>query len=180
MVRLVTNEEVGPLGEAAFMERCNRWKCEFLPIRQDAGESFSSELRETDKKRPDFLVNVPDLGPIFVEVKTKKLRKAGKTDLPAFSVNLDDHRKLKNLQSKLGVNIWYAYFQNYDDGQVDRSKAYFIPLSRVEMYLHRPELSGGNRSYVYMPVDCMNICADMLDLRNLCLPCGKRTMCNGI
>lgn len=172
-------EEVSVQGEDAFREKCNRWRCEYLPLSQKVGYDMSLEIREKGAKRPDFLVTVPDIGPILVDIKAKKRNDRTGTDkIPSFSVDIGDHEKLKKLEMGMHLSIWYAYFEKRGEDAIVRDTVYFVPLTRVDRYLNRPELAQAKKKgYVYLPLDCMNRCTDELDLRDKCFPCGRKASC---
>lgn len=171
-------ESIGYKGEDALKHRCNRWKCEYLEIVQEPGDAFSHEIRAQGSKRCDFLVNVPYVGPILIDVKTKKLSRVGRSSRPAFSVNKDDYERLHKLQDRMSLRVWYAFFRLRDGDSVDRGKAYLMPLSRVERYMKRPEIARIlEKGFFYAPTDCMNECDEVLVIKDVCAHCEERSSC---
>jgi len=169
--------EKGERGERAFANLCNKWKCEYLHIRQDK-DGLSSEMFLNYEKRPDFFVNIPDIAPIFVEVKVKPIgRKKESGPLskePAFGEEHAPFLRTKNFQSKVGIATWYAFIENTGKG-LDETIAYLSPVSRLEKQIH-PNRLGDFKGWpiIWTPRKCMNRCADHLDLSNLCIKCIDR------
>jgi len=173
------NDEVGDKGEDAFRDKCNKWGCEFLFISQEPGFDMSEKIRKSDEKRPDFVLTVPYIGPILVDVKTtKKSDRAGRDRTNSFRVILGEHDKLKRLEKEMNMRIWYAFFERKEDWSLVDDTVYFIPLARVDGYLNLTDAAASRaRGYVYVPLNCMNKCTVELQLHNLCAPCSRRAQC---
>jgi hypothetical protein len=96
--------EDGRKGEEIFARLCDKWRCEYLHIGQEK-DQLSSEMFRNNEKRPDFLVNIPNIAPIFVEVKVRsigQLRQEG--DLSgylAFSEDTASFRRIQNFERQM-------------------------------------------------------------------------------
>lgn len=175
----MTIEEEGDEGEMAFSKLCDNWKCEYLRIGQDP-EELSSEMFRNYVKRPDFLVNISNVAPIFVEVKVRQIRsvpveaEGTKRQLQGYG---EDHAKFtrtRNLQEKLRISTWYAFMDKTRVG-IDRDLAYMIPVSRLEKWIPREkEGDFANWPYVAAPRQCMNKCDKAIDLSDRCFGCSSK------
>jgi hypothetical protein len=172
-------ERVGKQGEKAFADLCNRLDCEYLHITQDK-EGFSSKMWRDFEKRPDFFVNIPDIAPIFVEVKTKEKGFAGLegilASVPAFGIHCEELERMQNFENQVGISTWYAFFENHKDQTVP-GKAYTTPLSRIEKQIPKGvlmKLKEGQRVdwTIFVPVECMNEWGSEIDLKNKCKRCN--------
>lgn len=177
--RTMTIEEDGIEGEMAFAGLCDNWKCEYLRIGQSP-EQLSSQMFRNYVKRPDFLVNVSNVAPIFVEVKVRQIKPvpidAGATRklLQGYG---EDHAKFtrtRNLQEKLRISTWYAFIDKTRVG-IDKEMAYMIPVSRLEKWIPRDrEGDFTNWPYVAAPRQCMNKCEKTIDLSDKCFGCSPK------
>ncbi len=173
----------GNLGENAFIAICNNFGCEHLHIRQERGEEFSDKMRQTGQKRPDFLINIPDLTSLFVDVKVRPAISAGVNGVlsgeEAFSVDFYDFLKMKALESRMRMSTWIAFIKKKNENEIYGSTAYLVPLSRVEKNLPkhvRDKLLSNEEvkwDYIRIPIKCMNEWDSIIDLRDKCQGCIK-------
>ena len=116
-------KEQGNRAEEKFMEWLKFHKIPFWYIQQNM-ESFSDGLKDYRTKRPDFMVLVPYVGSIFVDIKKKKPAKKYKK----FYLDEEETNKLCNLQNFFNLQVWYVLsndeFYHYDIW-------YWIPVSKV-------------------------------------------------
>jgi len=169
-------------GENAFVDICNKFGCEHLHIRQEPGHEFSEKMRNTGQKRPDFLVNIPDLTSLFVDVKVRDERPAGVdskilSDTPSFSVDFSDFIKMKTLENSMRISARYAFFKKKNNSDIYGSMAYMVPLSRVEKNLPshvRKKMQNNEIDIdwtIRIPAFCMNEWCAEIDLRDKCQGC---------
>jgi len=170
-------EELGRKGEEAFSRLCNSWRCEYLHIGQDK-DGLSSEMFRNYEKRPDFLVNIPDIAAIFVEVKTKELGKyrpqGPLSKYPAFMESHRSFSRIRNFESRVRVSTWYAFLPRTRTG-VDETLAYLCPISRIEKHIPKHARDDFLKwPDIWIPRDCMNQCSmsSPLDLTDKCLGCN--------
>lgn len=170
--------EDGRKGEEIFARLCDKWRCEYLHIGQEK-DQLSSEMFRNYEKRPDFLVNIPNIAPIFVEVKVRSiasLRQEG--DLSgylAFGENTDGFTRIRNFERQMKVSTWYAFIEK-TNGMINETVAYLCPLSRMEKMIPQrvredPDISW---PFILTSKKCMNQCSDYLDLRDRCFGCMDR------
>ncbi len=65
-------------------------------------ESFSPALRRFWSKRPDFMILIPNVGFIFVDVKDKSAAEK----YPKFFIDADDVDKYSSMQSIFNIKTW--------------------------------------------------------------------------
>lgn len=169
-------EEDGRKGEEVFANLCNKWKCEYLHIRQERDE-LSSEMFRNSEKRPDFLVNVPDVAPIFIEVKVRQQGRARlsgpKSKLPAFGEDREQFARIRNFERKVRMSTWYAFIEKSGD-RIDETVAYLCPVARMERQIPLQVKDNPKWSIIWTPRKCMNRCDRTLDLTDMCIDCPDR------
>lgn len=178
VVLLESIEDVGRAGEEAFARICNEWRCEYLHISQDRDDKLSSEMFSNNEKRPDFMVNVTDIGPMFFEVKTftpKHFSHGGADRIESFRENYLHFDKLRNFADAMKTSTWYAFIRK-SGGHIDDSTVYLCPLSRVIRWDPRDKVSQSpSWTFVSIPLSCTNECNKAkLDLSDKCLLCVNR------
>jgi len=178
-------QSIGDKGEKAFADLCNKFDCEFLHISQEPSQ-YSSKMYQTRQKRPDFLVNIPDITSLFVDVKVREQKPAGNrsqklVNIKAFSVDYTDFEKMRRLENRIRVSTWYAFFEMKGESDLFRSPAYLVPLSRVEKQLPdhiRKRMAAGNEvknwPEIRIPIHCMNEWTRNIDLSDKCQGCTER------
>jgi len=164
---------------------CNKFDCEFLHIRQEPDE-FSSKMWRTKQKRPDFLVNIPDITSLFVDVKEREQRTAGiqsekLAKIKAFSVDYSDFVRMRQLENRIRISAWYTFFEMRGDSDIYETPAYLTPISRVEKQLPdhvRKRMLAGeevtNWPWILIPVHCMNQWSSKIDLSDKCQGCVEQ------
>ena len=110
------------LAEKRFREWLDSHKVPFWYIQQDV-ESFSPALQKYMTKRPDFMVLVPHVGFILVDVKDKKPAKKYKV----FYFDEKETKQYCNLQNFFNLQVWYVL--SNEDCHYDTW--YWIPVSKV-------------------------------------------------
>ncbi len=108
--------------EEKFKEWLNSHKIPFWYIQQDIG-SFSPALQRYMAKRPDFMVLVPHVGFILVDVKNKKPAKKYRV----FHFNEKETKQLCNLQNFFNLQGWYVL----SNEECHYETWYWIPVSKV-------------------------------------------------
>jgi hypothetical protein len=174
-------------GEMAFAGKCDEFGCEYLHIKQESGGEFSDKMRKTGQKRPDFLINIPDLTSLFVDVKVRERRPAGEQSqvlrsIEGFYVKYSDLLKMRELERRMRICTWYAFFAQNGDREIYSSSAYLIPISRVEKHLTNAlmeKLKNNEKDEkweIRIPESCMNKWESGIDLQDKCQGC-KFTYC---
>jgi hypothetical protein len=171
-------EEDGRKGEKIFADLCDDWQCEYLHIAQGK-DQLSSEMFRNYEKRPDFLVNIPNIAPIFVEVKVRSigpLRKVGNfAGHLAFNENTDSFMRIQNFEENMRMSTWYAFIEKIN-GTINETVAYMCPVSRMEKMIPHGARDDPSTKWpnLWTPKECMNKCGESLELHDMCLKCRDR------
>lgn len=114
------NREKGIMVELEFKKWLDAHKLPYWYIQQDL-ETFSPSLKKFfGAKRPDFMILLPNLGFILVDVEYKKI-----TDYGTLPLDVEETKKYSNLQRNFNMPVWYAL----SDKQ--HPTWYWIPVSKV-------------------------------------------------
>jgi hypothetical protein len=136
----------GKTAEQAFKEWLDKHNIPYIYLKQDTETISQSFQKYFSGKRPDFLVLIPNLGFIFVDVKYKKLDSEYKT----YAVDSDETKKYSSLQRKFNLNIWYVL----SNEELDFKTWFWIPVSKVfesGIQLHQSSVSGSE--FYAVPLD---------------------------
>ena len=117
------DKKKGSETEIRFKEWLNKHNIPYLYLQQDTQTLSIAFKKYFSGKRPDFLVLIPNLGFIFVDVKYKKLNSEYKT----YPIDSEETKKYSSIQRKFNLNIWYA-LSNEDS---DYKTWLWIPISKV-------------------------------------------------
>lgn len=113
----------GDIAEQRFKEWLDKHNIPYLYIQQDT-ETFSAAFNKYfTGKRPDFMILLPNLGFIFVDVKNKKLNETYKT----FTLDSDETKKYSYLQRTFNLQIWYVL----SNEEYDFKTWFWIPISQI-------------------------------------------------
>lgn len=117
------NRLKGIEAEQKFKGWLDKHNIPYLYIQQDT-ETFSPTLKEyLGAKRPDFMILLPNLGFIFVDVKYKRIHEKYKN----FPLDILDAKKHSSLQRKFNLPIWYVL----SNEEFDYKTWFWIPVSKV-------------------------------------------------
>lgn len=115
--------EKGERAEKEFRKWLDKHNIPYLYIQQD-NETFSAAFTKcVGAKRPDFMILLPNLGFIFVDVKYRKVNEIHKS----FPLDSLETKKYSSLQRKFNLPIWYVI--SNDD--FDYKTWFWIPTSKV-------------------------------------------------
>jgi hypothetical protein len=89
--------------EQGFQNWLDKHGIAYWSIKQSIN-SFSPALKENFTKRPDFLILIPNIGLIIIEVKYKKQA----TKHNKFFLNAAETDKYVNLQRRFNLQTWYV------------------------------------------------------------------------
>ncbi|MDR1226042.1 MAG: hypothetical protein LBK47_03990 [Prevotellaceae bacterium] len=116
---LSKKEKFGLQAEEAFKNILEKNKIPALHIGQGPrGVDYSSVLKRDNKaRRPDFLVSLPDLGTIFIDVKCRRKVSFFDDVNKYFYLENEEVEELLNLQKNLLIPVWIAFI---DEGAIFR------------------------------------------------------------
>jgi hypothetical protein len=173
--RFLSNVELkGIRGEMLFKELLDQISIPYLHIGQSPGD-HSLLLQEAKSKRPDFLVNIPQLGILLFDVKCRRKMGFPNTKEKYFQVNLDEISRLGRLQKKLLLPVWVAFL---DEGQIyhihDKKKTkctfYLAPVEDILRFGEEIRKAVSERRYsmissIRIPDELLSPFAGDLNLR---------------
>lgn len=119
----LTNEEKAKITEAKFKDWLDVNNIPHWYIQQDI-ETMSPALKKYFVgRRPDYMILLPHLGFILVDVEYKKVS----DKYSDFMVDCKETSEYSNLQRNFNLEVWYAY----SNEQSDYKTWYWIPVSKV-------------------------------------------------
>lgn len=175
MAEDTAESKLGKEGESKFREFCDNSQLVYLYIHQSK-DSFSSEIWKKGQKRPDFLVTLPAVGSLLVDVKTQPKMEFYKqiSEMPnrewAFTINIEDYEKLKNLQDETGLKVWYAFFETDKSNEHVLNRCYMISLSSAGKFFFEQHRIGNFR-FLQVPLDCFAMGEGKVIFDNRCSRC---------
>lgn len=96
-------EEKGKEAEAGFKDWLDKHRIPYLYFHQNQ-ESFASFFKNRQGKRPDFMILIPNVGFILVDVKYRKINPQYKT----YPLDSEETKEYSSMQRKFNLNRWYA------------------------------------------------------------------------
>lgn len=110
----------------------------FLYIGQGPlGMERSNVLKQKmNSKRPDFLVNLPDMGILFFDVKCRQKKGFPTSSKTYFQLFKSEIIGLINLHEQLLVPVWVAFIDEFivSDDSSTNPEFYLIPISLLKKY----------------------------------------------
>lgn len=117
------NIEKGDQAEEKFKEWLDKHNIPYWYIQQDLA-TFSISLKKYfGSKRPDFMILIPNLGFIFVDIKCKKIIHG----YQKFPLDSEETTTYSNLQRHFNLPVWYVLSNN----DYDYKTWFWIPTSKV-------------------------------------------------
>jgi len=128
----------GAKAENLFKSLLDENDVPFLYIGQGPlGMERSNVLKEKmNSKRPDFLVNLPDMGILFFDVKCRQKKGFPTSSKTYFQLFKSEIVGLINLHEQLLVPVWIAFIDEYivSDETSTKPEFYLIPISLLKKY----------------------------------------------
>lgn len=120
---MIEAEEKGRLVEQKFKEWLDKHNIPYWYIQQDL-DTFSLSLKKYfGSKRPDFMILLPNLGFIFVDVEYKRFV----PNYGTFPLDCVETIQYSNLQRNFNLQVWFV-ISNEDS---DYKTWFWIPVSKV-------------------------------------------------
>jgi hypothetical protein len=128
----------GAKAENLFKSMLDENDVPFLYIGQGPlGLERSNVLKDKMKsKRPDFLVNLPDMGILFFDVKCRQKKGFPTSSKTYFQLFKNEIIGLINLHEQLLVPVWIAFVDEYiiSDDSSTKPEFYLVPISVLKKY----------------------------------------------
>ena len=117
------SKQKGEEAEKKFKDWLYKHKNHYFFIKQDI-EFFSAAFKDSfSGKRPDFMILIPNLGLIFVDIKYKKIN----PDYKNYPIDVEETKIYSSLQRKFNLHIWYVI----SNSDFDYKTWLWIPVSKV-------------------------------------------------
>lgn len=117
------NKEKGNDAERKFKEWLDKHHIPYWYIQQDI-DTFSPSLKKYfGSKRPDFMILLPHLGFIFVDVEFKKMMQG----YDEFPLDSEETTRYSNLQRNFNLQVFYVLSNN----DYAYKTWFWIPVSKV-------------------------------------------------
>ncbi len=134
------------VAETKFMEWLNARKIPYWYIRQDL-QSFSPALKKVfGSKRPDFMVLIPHVGFMLVDVKNRDIKAPYNT----VAINCEEMTSYSNLNRNFNLSVWFAV----SNEMLGFKKWLWAPVSRFAgaQNLKRKQGQGRNSEFYGVPM----------------------------
>ncbi len=115
------NQEKGRIAETEFKKWLDTQNIPYWYIQQDIN-TFSQALKKYFAKRPDYMILIPNLSSIFVDVEYKKITKFG-----TFPIDVQETKKYSALQRFFNIQVWFAF----SNETCAYNTWYWIPVTKV-------------------------------------------------
>ena len=124
----------GRIGEDAFKELLDKNRIPYLYIGQGpVGIEYSETLKNVvQSKRPDFLINIPDIGILFIDVKCYRRIGFPKDKNSYFQIFIKEIQSLVNLHKQLLVPVWVAFYDM--ESAKNEPHFYLVSISSLKRY----------------------------------------------
>lgn len=131
-----------------------QYKCVYTGNFMQISERSADFHLNIGKTRPDFLVKVPNIGMIFIDVKCRKLYElSGDHNVKYFNLNREETDELMAVQSDMDIPVWIAV---KDFGKFDAVKKtykdpdfYFISLTVLNSFIRKMNSQNGADSKLF-------------------------------
>ena len=170
-----------------ILER-NKFFSIYLGMHFELDEKDKSFYLNIGNTRPDFLVNLPGIGNVFVDVKCRKLltfQQDAKTEDKkdsegedeafklCFNINKDEVHQLLQIEQKLNIPVWLAFKDyncfDYLKKEYSDHDFYLIPVSDVSEYIERLDSALKRYSKLFysyrIPIDVLTKTAKLSSIR---------------
>ena len=132
----------------------------FLGRNMEISETDSDFYLNIGNSRPDFLVYIPEIGNIFMDVKCRKkftceLSAGGETyqTVEYFALAREEMEILEDLQKNLHMPVWLAIrdYQQFDleKREFVEKEFYFVPITVVQDYMARINRLSKKYAHLY-------------------------------
>ena len=145
--------------ERIFREKCDDNNYTYMYIEQSK-MTFSSKIWKDMTKRPDYILSIPSIGSIFIDVKAYSehlfcepmLSLMDKAVPKAFRLDVLEVFKYSMLQEETAMKVWFAIISV--QGDTVTSDIHFLPLDRVTKFMTVTHYLDPEWTYIQVPIEC--------------------------
>jgi len=168
-------EQLQSVSEKLFRKACSENDFAYMYIDQSK-ETFASKIWKS--KRPDYLMSIPHMGSIFIDVKAykedifyrKAYEKLEESPPITFNIDLDELYRFNELQDITSMKVWFAIMPVHNDTVTEG--IFFLPVDRVEKFKRERHRLWKNWFFVQVPKKC---CSEGINITtNVCINCKKK------
>lgn len=161
--------------EKLFRIKCDENDYTYMYIDQEK-MTYSSKIWKDMSKRPDYILSLPHIGSIFVDVKAytehlfyKDSLEHMKKGVPkAFRIEVEEVMKYLTLQDETALKVWLAIMPVQEDTVTN--DIHFLPIDRVTKFMAERHYTKPEWNYVQVPIPCSTDCSKLAHNK-----CGKCT-----
>lgn len=137
----------GEEAEHKFKNWLDKHRIPYFYIKQDI-DFFPTFFKDLSPgKRPDFMILIPNLGLIFVDVKNKEFN----SEFKNYPIDGEETRIYSSLQRKFNLHVWYVI----SNDRFDYKTWLWIPVSKV-MELELTERISSRSGSPFFPIPSEN------------------------
>jgi hypothetical protein len=150
-------EKKGLKAENCFKQKLEDNKIPYLYIGQNPIGLHKSEvlLKDMKSKRPDFFVQIPNLGGVFFDVKCRKKIGFVKEGKKFFQLTIGEIDALKRLQDYLMTPVWIAFADEYDVYKKSTFDFNIVSISNIYDFLSK--IKEHINKEIYNNISCLRI-----------------------
>jgi len=141
----------GDSHEKYFTEFLDNHGLPFIYVEQGPQDKYYSKIFKGNKtKRPDLLVYLPNIGHVFIDVKSRyAIEDLNNADNNKFYIRKDEIYSLFLFQSYFLLPFWIAFISTKKG---DNKNFYFVPISVLKLYTDQlsEELGKNNNLLNYL------------------------------
>jgi len=165
--------------EKLFRDKCDDNHFTYLYIDQSQMKFSSTLWKDMASKRPDYILSVPHIGSIFVDVKAKEERLfykdvfvnyLNKQPPKAFRIDLEEVEKFKKLQNETSMKVWFAIMPHQEETVAN--EIFFFPVDKADKFIPIQHYDDPLWNYVQIPETCFSDCGKLA--YNKCAKCQEK------
>ena len=166
--------ELKEQSEKLFRVKCDENNYTYMYIEQSK-MTFSSKIWRDMTKRPDYILSLPHIGSIFVDVKAytehifykDAFNKMDRSPPKAFTITREELLKYLALQEETSLKVWFAIMSVQED--VVTNDIHFLPVDRVQQFMASRHWNHPEWKYIQVPQNCFTDCSRLA--HNICGRC---------
>lgn len=156
----------GYRAESLFKDLLDQVSIPYLHIGQSPGD-HSRILQDIRSKRPDFLINIPQLGILLFDVKCRRNMGFDDPEKKYFQINKEEIERLYELQHKLLLPVWIAFLDQALIHKIHdpiKSKCEFHLSSLTDLNSFLSDLKANLNKKEYSKISSIRITNELLSI----------------
>lgn len=161
--------------ERLFRKLCNENEFAYMYIDQQK-DTFSSNIWKS--KRPDFLISVPNISSLFIDVKAldeiifwkDAYEELDESPPRAYRFEVDEILRFRELEKITSMKVWFIVYGVKDDTVTNQYG--MIPNDRIFKFIRDRHIDWNSWNYIQVPVPCLTGETDLAF--NICSICEDK------